>query len=289
MRRFHVQGSLPRLRASPFSGAQDGHERPLPGLAALLAGRARLSPRTASRYVLARMIYAIVACSGSCSASACSSSPCAAGRAARARRCTPNRGSASALVTVGVVLLFAFGLVVPALVLAFNGEHKASVAVGGLHLNAERAEGPRTVRPHVRRLPHARGRQVRRPHRPEPRHPRGRRDLHAGRAQGARAERDRRRPRPRARPDARAALPGQGSRRRRRIRRRRRRSLSRSRDRPDRAVFWPAVDSDRREHRTKVRRDGRASRQTRPRTSRRSSPSATSASSASGSRTSSVS
>ena len=44
-------------------------------------------------------------------------------------------------VTLGIVLLFAFGLVVPALVLAFNGEHKASVAVGGLHLNAEQQRG----------------------------------------------------------------------------------------------------------------------------------------------------
>ena len=45
------------------------------------------------------------------------------------------------MVTVGIVLLFAFGLLVPALVLAFNGEHKASVAVGGLHLNAEEVKG----------------------------------------------------------------------------------------------------------------------------------------------------
>jgi mono/diheme cytochrome c family protein len=45
------------------------------------------------------------------------------------------------LLTVGIVLVFAFGLVVPALVLAFNGEHKASVAVGGLHLNGEQQKG----------------------------------------------------------------------------------------------------------------------------------------------------
>ena len=45
------------------------------------------------------------------------------------------------VVTLGVIVLFAFGLVVPALVLAFNGEHKASVAVGGLHLNAEQQKG----------------------------------------------------------------------------------------------------------------------------------------------------
>jgi mono/diheme cytochrome c family protein len=44
-------------------------------------------------------------------------------------------------VTLGVVVAFAFGLTVPALVLAFNGEHKASVAVGGLHLNGEQQKG----------------------------------------------------------------------------------------------------------------------------------------------------
>jgi mono/diheme cytochrome c family protein len=44
-------------------------------------------------------------------------------------------------VTLGVVVLFAFGLAVPAIVLAFNGEHKAGVAVGGLHLNARQQEG----------------------------------------------------------------------------------------------------------------------------------------------------
>ncbi len=38
-------------------------------------------------------------------------------------------------------MLFAFGLVVPALVLANNGAHKASVAVGGVHLNAEQQKG----------------------------------------------------------------------------------------------------------------------------------------------------
>jgi mono/diheme cytochrome c family protein len=44
-------------------------------------------------------------------------------------------------VTVGVALVFAFGLIVPALVLAFNGADKASVAVGGVHLNAEEQHG----------------------------------------------------------------------------------------------------------------------------------------------------
>ena len=45
------------------------------------------------------------------------------------------------LVTLGIVVVFAFGLVVPALVLAFNGEHKASVAIGGVHLNGEEQKG----------------------------------------------------------------------------------------------------------------------------------------------------
>jgi mono/diheme cytochrome c family protein len=44
-------------------------------------------------------------------------------------------------VTFGIVLLFAFGLIVPALVLAFNGANKASVGVGGLHLNAQQQRG----------------------------------------------------------------------------------------------------------------------------------------------------
>jgi cytochrome c551 len=41
----------------------------------------------------------------------------------------------------GVVLLFAFGITVPALVLAFNGEHKASVAVGGVRLTKSEQRG----------------------------------------------------------------------------------------------------------------------------------------------------
>ncbi len=44
-------------------------------------------------------------------------------------------------VMFGVILLFAFGLVVPALVLASNGAHKAGVAVGGLRLSAQQQKG----------------------------------------------------------------------------------------------------------------------------------------------------
>jgi mono/diheme cytochrome c family protein len=45
------------------------------------------------------------------------------------------------LVMAGVVVLIAFGLAVPALVLAFNGEHKAGVAVGGVRLTASEQRG----------------------------------------------------------------------------------------------------------------------------------------------------
>ena len=45
------------------------------------------------------------------------------------------------IVTFGVVVLFAFGLIVPALVLAANGSKKAGEAVGGVHLNQEEQAG----------------------------------------------------------------------------------------------------------------------------------------------------
>ena len=45
------------------------------------------------------------------------------------------------LVTLGIVVLIAFGLAVPAIVLAFNADHKASVGVGGVHLSAEQQKG----------------------------------------------------------------------------------------------------------------------------------------------------
>ncbi len=45
------------------------------------------------------------------------------------------------LVTLGVIVLFAFGLAVPAIVMAFNGDHKASVASGGIRLTAEEQKG----------------------------------------------------------------------------------------------------------------------------------------------------
>jgi mono/diheme cytochrome c family protein len=45
------------------------------------------------------------------------------------------------LITLGIVALFIFGLVVPAFVLADNGLHKASVAVGGVRLNGGEQKG----------------------------------------------------------------------------------------------------------------------------------------------------
>src|SRR5438270_12723995 len=45
------------------------------------------------------------------------------------------------LVMLGVVILILFGLAVPALVLAFNGADKASVATGGVRLTKEEQKG----------------------------------------------------------------------------------------------------------------------------------------------------
>ena len=44
-------------------------------------------------------------------------------------------------IVLGILVVFAFGVSVPALVLAFNGEHKASVAVGGVHLSSQEQKG----------------------------------------------------------------------------------------------------------------------------------------------------
>jgi mono/diheme cytochrome c family protein len=50
-------------------------------------------------------------------------------------------GPTQRLITLGVIVMFVFALVVPAIVLAFNGEHKASVAVGGVRLSKEEQKG----------------------------------------------------------------------------------------------------------------------------------------------------
>lgn len=61
-------------------------------------------------------------------------------RGARESLHTESRAGQRAVLTA-VTVVFAFGLVVPALVLAFNGADKASVATGGLHLSAEQQHG----------------------------------------------------------------------------------------------------------------------------------------------------
>lgn len=53
----------------------------------------------------------------------------------------PESKGARRAITAGIVLAFAFGLIVPALVLANNAAHKGSVAVGGVHLTAEQEKG----------------------------------------------------------------------------------------------------------------------------------------------------
>jgi mono/diheme cytochrome c family protein len=47
----------------------------------------------------------------------------------------------SRIVTLIIVLAFAFGLGIPALVLASNGNDKASEAIGGVHLDAQQQKG----------------------------------------------------------------------------------------------------------------------------------------------------
>jgi cytochrome c peroxidase len=44
-------------------------------------------------------------------------------------------------ITLGVVLVFAFGLVVPGLVLAGNANHKSSVGPGNVRLNSDQQRG----------------------------------------------------------------------------------------------------------------------------------------------------
>ncbi|HEY2632874.1 MAG TPA: cytochrome c [Solirubrobacteraceae bacterium] len=61
-------------------------------------------------------------------------------RGARESLHTESKLGQRAVMTL-VAIVFAFGLVVPALVLAFNGANKASVGSGGVHLNAEEQHG----------------------------------------------------------------------------------------------------------------------------------------------------
>jgi mono/diheme cytochrome c family protein len=59
-----------------------------------------------------------------------------------ARDALHNESKASDRIVLGIVVVaFAFGLVVPALVLAHNGADQAKVAVGGVQLTAEEQHG----------------------------------------------------------------------------------------------------------------------------------------------------
>ena len=53
----------------------------------------------------------------------------------------PESKTSRRLTMLGVAVLAAFGLVIPALVLADNGNHKASQAVGGVHLTPAQTKG----------------------------------------------------------------------------------------------------------------------------------------------------
>ncbi|HUH80605.1 MAG TPA: hypothetical protein VLZ06_04695 [Solirubrobacteraceae bacterium] len=53
----------------------------------------------------------------------------------------PESKAGRRLTIIGVVVLVAFGLVVSAVVLADNGNHKASAAVGGVHLTPAQTKG----------------------------------------------------------------------------------------------------------------------------------------------------
>jgi mono/diheme cytochrome c family protein len=60
----------------------------------------------------------------------------------RARESLYSQSPALARVLrAGIFAIFVFGLAVPALVLIFNGEDKASVGAGGVHLNVAQQKG----------------------------------------------------------------------------------------------------------------------------------------------------
>ena len=61
--------------------------------------------------------------------------------APRAREPLAETRTGRRLFALGIAMFVAVGLAVPTLVLAFNAEHKAGVATGGVHLNAEQQRG----------------------------------------------------------------------------------------------------------------------------------------------------
>jgi mono/diheme cytochrome c family protein len=94
----------------------------------------------ATRYLLAPMVYIVLGIFISLGLGVFFVAMRGGPRGARESLHTESKGGQRA-VTLGIVVLFAFGLIVSAIVLAFNAEHKASVAIGGVHLNAEEQKG----------------------------------------------------------------------------------------------------------------------------------------------------
>jgi len=94
----------------------------------------------ATRYVLARMVIVIVLSWVLLGLAVFFIAMRGGPRGARQALHTESKSSRRT-VTLSVIVIFAFALAVPAIVLAFNGDHKASVGVGGVHLSAGEQKG----------------------------------------------------------------------------------------------------------------------------------------------------
>ena len=113
---------------------------PIDSVKMLIVGPPRLPSRVLTRYVLARMVIVIVLAWVLIGLGVFFVAMRGGPRGARQALHTESKAS-SRFVTLAVAVLVAFGLAVPAIVLAFNGEHKASVAVGGVRLNDNEQKG----------------------------------------------------------------------------------------------------------------------------------------------------
>jgi mono/diheme cytochrome c family protein len=98
------------------------------------------APDGPTRYVLASMVYAVVIFWLVLGLGVFFVAMGGGPRGARESLHTESKLGRLA-VTLGIVAVFALGLVVPALVLASNKNNKASVTVGGLQLTAEQQRG----------------------------------------------------------------------------------------------------------------------------------------------------
>ena len=122
----------------------------------MFAGRGEIAPpsRDARRYLPARMVYAFLAFWILAGLGVFFVAMRGGPRGARESLYSESKAGRRAVWFV-VAIVFAFGLVVPALVLAHNGNDKASMTAGGVHLNAAQQQGPRTLLAHLRVLSHA--------------------------------------------------------------------------------------------------------------------------------------